>query len=99
MTLNGEAIRTDIVDRPNTDVVDRPFKLGGQHVICHLGGTYENKSVNIKFIYISSVNIFFLFQETPVNKNIQVIEASGRGSYSGHINPMNCVWFFLICGI
>ena len=43
------------------------------------GGTYENKSVNIKFIYILSVNILLLFQETSVNKNIQVIEASGRG--------------------
>ena len=49
------------------------------------GGTYENKSVNIKFIYIVSVNILFLFQETPVNKNknIQVIEASGRGYMVG----------------
>ena len=26
-------------------------------------------------------NIFFLFQETPVNTNIQVIEASGRGTW------------------
>ena len=47
------------------------------------GGTYLNKSVNIKFIYILSVNIFFLFQETLVNKNIQVIEASGRGYIVG----------------
>ena len=51
----------------------------GQNVICHLGGTYGNKSVNIKFIYILAVNIVFLFQETLVNANIQVIEASGRG--------------------
>ena len=65
---------------PKTDVVDRPFKLGGQNVICHLGGTYENKSVNIKLIYILSVNIFFLFQE---NRNIQVIEAYGRGYMVG----------------
>ena len=28
-------------------------------------GTYENKSINIKCIYILSVNILFLFQETP----------------------------------
>ena len=70
------------MDHPKTDVVvDRgPFKLGGQNVICHLGGTFESKSVNIKFIYILSVNIFFLFQE---NKNIQVIEASGRGYLVG----------------
>ena len=47
------------------------------------GGTYGNKSVNIKFIYILSVNIFFLFQETSVSKNIQVIEASGRGYIVG----------------
>ena len=54
-----------------------------KYVKCHLGGTYENKSVNIKFIYISSVNILFLFQETPVNKNIQIIEASGKGYMVG----------------
>ena len=52
-----------------------------------MGGTYENKSVNIKFIYILSFNIFFNFQETPVkiiipvNKNIQVIEVCGRGTW------------------
>ena len=44
---------------------------------------YEIKCVNIKFIYILSFNIFFLFQETPVNKNIQMIEASGRGYMVG----------------
>ena len=43
---------------------------------CHL-------CVNIKFIYILSFNIFFIFQETPVNKNIQVIESSGRGYMVG----------------
>ena len=47
------------------------------------GGTYGNKSVNIKFIYMLSVNIFFLFQETLVNKNIQMIEASRRGYIVG----------------
>ena len=47
------------------------------------GGTYENKSVNVKFICILSVNILFLFQETSVNKNIQVLEASGRGYMVG----------------
>ena len=45
--------------------------------------SYDNKSVNIKFIYILTVNIFFLFQEAPVNKNIQVIEAPGRGYILG----------------
>ena len=50
---------------------------------CHLGGTYEIRSVNIKFIYILSVNIFYLFHETLVNKNIQMIEASGRGYIAG----------------
>ena len=84
------------MDRPKTDVVDRPFKLGGQNAICHLGGTYENESVNIKFIYILSVNIFFLFQETQVNKNIHVI---WEGVHGGHINPMNYIWFCLIYGI
>ena len=48
------------------------------------GGTlYGNKSVNIKFIYILSVKIFFLFQEILVNKYMQVIEASGRGYMVG----------------
>ena len=47
------------------------------------GGAHGNKSVNIKFIYILAVNIFFLFQETLVNKNIQVIGASGRGYIVG----------------
>ena len=46
ITLNGQAINTDVVDRPNTDVVP-PFKLGGQNVICHLlplpGDTSEQK--------------------------------------------------------
>ena len=51
---------------------------------CHLGGTYEKKSVNIKFIYILSVNIFFLFQETPVNTNIQVIEGGGTSAWLGY---------------
>ena len=75
ITINGQSIKTDVVDRPKT--------CSGLNVICHMGGTYGNKSVNIKFIYILSVNIFFLFQETPVNKNIQVIEASGRGYIVG----------------
>ena len=63
-----------------------PFKLGEQNVMCLLGGTYENKSVKIKFIYILFVNIFFLFHETPVNKNIQVIEASGRGIWWAYLS-------------
>ena len=65
-------------------------------MICHLGGTYWNKSVNIKFIYMLSVNIFFLFQETLVNKNIQVIEASGRGYIVGILIQLTIsgfVWF------
>ena len=52
-------------------------------MIGHLGVPYGNKSVDIKFIYILSVNIFFLFQEIVVNKNMQVIEASGRGYIVG----------------
>ena len=55
ITINGQSITTDVhvVDRPKTDVVGK----------CDMssGGTYVNKSVNIKFIYILSVNIFFLF--------------------------------------
>ena len=49
---------------------------------------------NIHVGYWSPVHLYFilfLFQETAVNKNIQVIEASGRGVYGGHINPMNYI--------
>ena len=76
ITLNGQAINSDVVDNISTFP---PSISCTKYVKCHLGGTYENKSVNITFIYILSVNILFLFQETSVNKNIQVIEASGRG--------------------
>ena len=76
IALNGQAINSDVVDYISTFP---PSISCTKYVTCHLGRTHENKSVNIKFIYILSVSILFLFQETSVNKNIQVIEASGRG--------------------
>ena len=62
------------------------------------GGSYENKSVNIKFIYILSVNIFFLFQATPVNTNIQVIDASGTGYMVGILIQLT-IWTGYMVGI
>ena len=51
----------------------------------HLGGTYEKKGVNIKFI-----PIVFLIRETLLNTNIPVSEVSGGGGvHGGHIQPTN----------
>ena len=66
------------------DIVQLPFKW---YI------AYGNKSVSIKFIYILSVNIVFLFQETLVNKYIQVIEASGRGYIVGILIQLNISGF------
>ena len=100
ITINGQSIKTDVVDRTKTDVVGKMwYVIWG--VPMETNVLTSSSSIFDLLTYFSSSR-----RETLVNKTIQVIEAFGRGYIVGILIQLTITgfaWFtafkYMFCSI